>query len=69
MSKRSRFAGTFKLGGIRWVVRKYWRNGEERYCYAPNHSYEPVFSKTPLTKEQIKDACIKQDLSIQGVNA
>ncbi len=61
MSKKSRFGGTFKFGGIRWIVRHYWRNGEKRYCYAPEHSYEPIFSKTSMTLHDIKEDCMRQD--------
>ena len=54
MAKRSQFMSTFKIKGMRWTHSRYWRNGEWRHCYAPNRGSDPIFSKTPLTLDQLK---------------
>lgn len=60
MSKRSVHMQVFKLEGIWWEHRKYCRNGEWRHCYAPKHSYDPIFSKKPLNVTDIK-AYVKKE--------
>jgi hypothetical protein len=48
------FFSTFKVLGIRVVHRTYKKKGQTRHCYAPVHSFDPVFSPTPLTRDEVE---------------
>lgn len=54
MKKRSQFISVFKIKGIRWTHSRYWKNGSWRHCYAPDRGSDAIFSKTPLTMDQLK---------------
>ncbi len=61
MSKRrDRHICVFKRDGIWWEHRQYFRGGEWRNCYAPRAGYEPLFSRKPLTFEEIDAYVAKQ---------
>ena len=61
----SRFVSTFKLDGRRWRVRTYKSNGVKKYCYVPDKGYDPIFTSSPLTNEELRELCRKQDLQVK----
>ena len=61
----SRFVSTFKLDGRRWRVRTYKSNGVKKYCYVPDRGYDPIFTSSPLTNEELRELCRKQDVQVK----